>query len=299
MARVRGRLDEVRLVWLLVALQCAAIWVTYARLPAAALYSVSGTGFAAGASRVLVQLNFPVALIAIGIVLVSWERLGSRTERILAGAAIALCAVVVWPGVVRQANLDARAVNALPACGVVLAFALSFLAGPAAWRRHAPGDRARLVLAALLAVLALPWLAAELGFFLNGVPLLHRLFLTGALRPEQPGLPPFSPAVHHGDHHGLDGSLLAVASLLLSRRLPLAAPRTVRIAASCWLALMLTYGLGNVANDIWLEQVVKRGWTTWQVPSVLEPSLSGGFALVVLAAAALVATVYRPRPAPG
>ena len=77
--------------------------------------------------------------------------------------AIALCAVVVWPGVVRQGNLDARAVNVLPAWGVALALALSLLAGPAAWRRDAPGDRARLVLAALLAFLALPWLAAELG----------------------------------------------------------------------------------------------------------------------------------------
>jgi hypothetical protein len=101
--------------------------------------------------------------------------------------------------------------------------------------------------------------------------------------------------VHHGHHHGLDGALLAVSSLLLSRRLPLGAPRAVRVAASGWLALMLAHGLGNVLNDLWLEQVVKRGWTTWQVPSVLEPSLSVAFALVVAAAALVAATVYRQR----
>jgi hypothetical protein len=292
------RVDETRVVWLLVGLDAVAIWVTYSRLPASQLYNVSGTGFAAGAGRVLVDLNFPLALIAVGVVLVLWERLRSRAQQGLALASLALCAVVVWPGVVRQSDLDARAVNAVPAVGVGLALVLTFVAAPASWRRSAPGDRLRIAAGVVLAVIALPWIAAELGFFLNGVPGLGRVFLTAALRPEQPGLPPFSPAVHHGHHHGLDGVLFAVSSLLLSRRLPLRAPAAVRIAASVWLALMLAYGLGNIANDFWLEQVVKRGWTTWQVPSVLEPSLSVAWVLIVIGAAFVVAVAYRPGASP-
>jgi len=43
---------------------------------------------------------------------------------------------------------------------------------------------------------------------------------------------------------------------------------------------MLAYGVGNLVNDDWLEQVVKRGWTNYQLPSVLVPTrelgLGGG-----------------------
>jgi len=289
-----SRLDEARAVWLLVLADAVAIWVTYARLPATQLYNVTGTGFAAGASRVLVELNFPVALIAIGIALTLFERLGRRARQ-LDVLAIGLCAVVVWPGVVRQSNLDARWINAVPAVGAGIVVALTLAAGPAPRRRFRRADWARIGIGAALVVVSLPWLAAEAGFFLDRVPILCRIFLTGAVRPEQPGLPAFLPAVHHGHHHGLDGLLLALASLLLSRRLPLEGPRAARVATPVWLGLMLAYGVANMANDAWLEQVVKRGWTTWLVPSMLEPRLSAGWALIVVAGLAIAATAYRPR----
>jgi hypothetical protein len=90
--------------------------------------------------------------------------------------------------------------------------------------------------------------------------------------------------------------MLALASLLLSRRLPLGGPRAARVAAPVWLGLMLAYGVANMANDAWLEQVVKRGWTTWLVPNMLEPKLSVAWALIVVAGLAIAATAYRPRP---
>ena len=52
-----------------------------------------------------------------------------------------------------------------------------------------------------------------------------------------------------------------------------------------YLALMAFYGLGNIANDFWLEQVVKRGWTLWQVPDVTTPKASVAWLLIVIAAA--------------
>jgi hypothetical protein len=287
-----------RLVWLLIAAVATEIWITYARLPAIELYHVSGTGFWAGASRALVFLNFPVALIAIALVLVQYERLGSPALRTLALGSIALCAVVVWPGVVRQSNLDPRAINAVPAAGVALALLLSLLAAAGPRPSRGRGDTVRIVVAAALVVLALPWLAAELGFYLD-VPLLRSIFHTAPLLHRQPGLPPFPPVVHHGHHHGMDGLLLVVSSLLLSRHLQLLRRGLPRLLLRIWLSLMLAYGLAQIANDFWLEQVVKRGWTSWQIPNVLEPSLSWGWDVIVVGAAAAALTVYRPASSSG
>ena len=52
---------------------------------------------------------------------------------------------------------------------------------------------------------------------------------------------------------------------------------------------MFTYGVGNIANDFWGEQVVERGWTAWAVPSVLQPRLTWAWAIVVAGAIAVLA----------
>jgi len=100
------------------ALVAVAIFVTYARLPAAELYYVTGSGFAAGAGRALVFLNFSTAIAAVAVLLVLVDGLESRTELVTGLFAIALCAAVFWPGVVKQSDLDARPVNAVAAVGV-------------------------------------------------------------------------------------------------------------------------------------------------------------------------------------
>ena len=51
-----------------------------------------------------------------------------------------------------------------------------------------------------------------------------------------------------------------------------------------YLALVLCYGAVNIANDFWLEQVVKRGWTNWEVPDVTTPKASLAWGVVVAAA---------------
>jgi hypothetical protein len=61
---------------------------------------------------------------------------------------------------------------------------------------------------------------------------------------------------------------------------------------------MFTYGLGNIANDFWGEQVVRRGWTSWGVPSVLEPRPTWAwFVLVVTAVAVWALSLPRSRAA--
>jgi hypothetical protein len=261
-----------------------AIWVTYARLPPSELYNVSDTGFWAGGSRALVFLNFSTALVGIALAVLAADALGSRAAAGIGVAAVALCAVVFWPGVVDQSNLDARAINALPAAGVGLAAALT-LAATGAERRvgRLRGDPIRLLVGLVLVVGALPWIAAELGLSFDGVPVLGTLFQTGELRHE-PGRPGLHVAVHHGHHHGLDGVLLATAALLLSRRLRVVSRSALRVALSLYLALMLAYGIANALQDFWLEQVVKRGRTNWRIPGVLHPELSWGWAAILLGA---------------
>jgi hypothetical protein len=275
----RPGLQEALLVWALFAAVALAVLVTYARLPPEELYNVDEEGLGGGAGRALVFLNYPTALVAIAILLVVADRLRRRATTAVAAVAGLLCAVVAWPGVVDQADLDARAVNAIPAAGVAIAAALTGLAlvrlGPGRLPPWSRWDAARLALAALLVVAALPWIAAELGFFIGGP------FLSGEPRPE-PGHPNLA-AVHLGHHHGLDGTLLALTALALSRVVRHTS-RLVRTALGLYLALMLVYGLANALEDFWLEQLVKRGTTSLDLPGMIRPSLSPAWGAIVAAA---------------
>jgi hypothetical protein len=283
----RGLPVEVLLVWVAFAVVTVEILVTYSRLPPSQLYHVSGNGIALGLGRAITFVNFPAALAALAVLGVLWERLPGRAYRVVAVVSALLCAVVFWPGVVDEGNLDARPINILPLVGVLLALLLTAIT---AWGRpltSRPWQRAdwfRLGIGVVLVFGALPWIAADLGFYLNGVPVLGHIFQTGAILPERPGLPDFAPAVHHGHHHGLDGLLLIGTPLLLSRRLGEVRRHGLRHGLAAYLALMLCYGFGNYANDFWIEQVVKRGWTSWEIPNVLQPRLTIAWSLIVIAA---------------
>lgn len=287
---------EVAAVWALFAFVALVIAVTYARLPPERTYHVSESGPAAGAGRALVFLNFPTALVAVALTAVALDRLASlrsRSRRRLALgfgiAGAALCAAMVLPSVVDADDLDAKPWNAVPAMGVVIALILWILAargtfGPLG---REPGDRVRVVIIAALTLPALPWVSAELGFHLGGPFLSHEV-------------PPGEDlaAVHLGHHHGLDGVLLATAALALSRVLPHVRRRCLRAGLSVYLALMLVYGVGNALQDFWLEQVVKRGWVDHEIPELLHPALSGEWALLLAAAAAVeLLWLRRLRPA--
>jgi hypothetical protein len=275
---------------MLFAVVTTEILVTYSRVPARELYHVSGSGIEGGLSRALVFLNFPVALVALGVLPLIYTRLSGRNHKAVAILAGVLCAAVLWPGVVKAANLDARPVNAIAAVGVLLALLLSDVVARTASLSRKPWQRSdwvRVTLAAFFLVAALPWLAADLGFYSNGVPLLGRLFQSGQFLPERPGLPTFAPAVHHGHHHGMDGVLLVLTALLFSRRVER------RPVLAGYLSLMFCYGIGNFANDFWIEQVVKRGWTSWEIPDVAVPRLSVAWSLIVIAAVALWALWVR------
>jgi hypothetical protein len=275
---------EPLVVWAMWAVVLAMIFVTYGRLPPDTpeatddLYHVSGNGLAGGLSRVLVELNFPVALVAILVVLVAMDAL-PRAAWAVAGPAIALSAAVAWPGVVDQDDLDARLANALPALGVGLAFGLTIAAGRrSGWSvaGRLPLDPVRLAIAVVVLVLSIPWIAAELGVFLpDGVFVMRRV------APDTDGLP--IAAVHLGHHHGFDGALVALSALLLSR--PRLLQRTTARVTVAVTALAFAYGIVNCAQDAWNEQLVKRGTLDWKIPEAILPSFSAvWFVIIVLAA---------------
>jgi hypothetical protein len=145
--------------------------------------------------------------------------------------------------------------------------------------RRLRGDRLRVVVGLLLLLLALPWLAAEIGSYFPG-----DVFMGEEMPPvRDEGIA----AVHLGFHHGMGGVLLALSALLLSR---VPAGGVLR----AYLSLMLAYGLANALQDGWNEQLWKRGSVSWHAPSVLRPDLTVGW-LAIAAAAALTYTLwFRP-----
>ena len=89
--------------------------------------------------------------------------------------------------------------------------------------------------------------------------------------------------------------LLLVTALLLSRELVRMRSTPLRTSLAVYLSLLMAYGIGNIANDVWYEQVVKRGWTDWAIPNVIRPGLTWMWGLVILLGAAIFLTVDRGR----
>jgi hypothetical protein len=271
-------LAEALVVWSLFGLVALAILVTYSRVAAHELYNVTGEGLAGGLSRVLVFVNYPTALAAIAVLALVTDRIGARWPALVA---LGLCLVIIVPGVVDQGDLDAKWINALPALGVALVLAMTFWAirsgGIRGWGSPR-GDRARFVFAAALVFLGLPWIFAEVGLYASDIP-------GSIFRAEEPYEGHAS--VHLGEHHGFHGLLLVLTALFLTRELGQMRPTGLRTGLALYLALMIPYGLGNYVNDAWLEQVVKRGWTSWQIPDMIRPELSWMWILTVLGAAVI------------
>jgi hypothetical protein len=283
----RPGLAEVLAVWIGLGLVGLAILVTYARLPLDELYNVSKTGLEGGAGRLLVFAGYPTALVSIAILALVVDRLRTRWVSAVALVAALLCATVAWPGVVEQSDLDAKPANVPAAAGTLIALALTVFAlsrGGIGYRRPLGGgwDLARLVLAIVVLLAGLPWFAAVLGFYIDDVPGLGAVFLASELRPE-PGHPTLT-AVHLGHHHGFDGTLLALAAIALSRTVCTLRSGFLRTGYRFYVSLMLVYGLANALQDFWLEQLVKRGATSLEIPTLTVPDASPAWAALLAAA---------------
>lgn len=285
----RSGIAEALAVWSLLAVVGSELLVTYSRIPIQELYHVRSGGLGAGVSRVLAFVGFPVGLIALAIVAIVSDRVPQRSILVGAGAGIVLAAAILWPGALDEAGLEAPAARAIAAVGVAIAVLLTLSAARAVGRGsfgpRQPGDAGRLAVATLFLAGALPWLAADLGLSLDRLPPLGWIFQTDSLA-RQPGVPGLHPSVHDGHHHGMDGVLLVLATLILSRALTSLRHRRLRLGLGAYLSFLFVYGAANAIQDFWLEQVVKRGWTDDVLPMMLVPSATVAW-VVILAVAAV------------
>jgi hypothetical protein len=276
----QGEALTIWAVWALIALE---VLVTYSWVDPSETYHVSRDGIVGGLSRALTLVNFPIGLVAIALTLVAVAALPGRAWW-AAGPAITLCATI--PFFNDQADLDAHWGNAVPAIGVVIAAVLTAVAARrvgSAFASRRPWDGARIVAGVVVLLLSLPWLTANLGFHFPG-----DFFMGEEL--ERENETPIA-AVHLGHHHGLDGAVLVLTALLLSR---VAIPSArVRIVTFAYLGTMLAYGMVNFVQDDWNEQLVKRGWTDASIPSALLPSAKPIW--LVVAALAVLATIALLR----
>jgi hypothetical protein len=272
---------EALAVWALWGAMALAVLVTYSWVDTEDLYNVSREGLAGGLGRSVVLFNFPIAFIAVATTLVAVSALPKRAW--LAAAPAIACSALV-PFVVDEDDLDVRPANAIPALGVLVALVLTLVAARRAGISFAPrrrGDTVRLVLAAVIVLISLPWITAAFGLHFPG-----DFFMGEELRREDDGT--LLAAVHLGHHHCTDGALLVLTALLLSR--VHLRQRWLGLALTGYLALMLAYGAVNMAQDFWLEQIVKRGWTDAEIPHALLPGFRPIWA-VILALAVLSAVV--------
>ena len=283
----RGGQGEAVAAWAVWMLLLVVVVVTYSRLPASDLYRVSHDGVGGGIGRAVVLANYPIALMAIALVLIAVDVL-PRVAWWAAGPAIVLCAATAL--VVDPNNLDVRLVNAFPAVGVLIAGALTVAAirrSGSSFAPRLPGDAVRLAATVVVLLLSLPWFAADLGTYFPGDVFLTRTVVTEGKETLA--------AVHVGHHHGVDGALLLLTALLLSRVRPTG--RRLRVALTAYLALMFAYGAMNATEDAWHEQVVKRGWAHVRIPAAQVPSLSAVWlAILALAAVAYVVFSHEGRP---
>lgn len=272
--REHGGQGEALTVWAVWLVTLVAVVVTYSRIPAAQLYNVTGHGISLGLSRAAVHTNWPFALVALVLVLVSMRSLPPHAWWV-AGIALALCASM--PMFVSQSHLNARWGNAIPALGVGLALCLTVAATAregASFQPRLPGDPVRLALAVVVAVLSLPWIFAELGFQLPGDVLMGE-----ELHPTQDGR--FEAAVHYGEHHGFHGALMLLSALVLSRVQVVGRMRRWLVAGT---AALGAYGAVNMMQDVWGEQLARRGIVHRTIPSALYPGVKPVTLVIVLVA---------------
>jgi hypothetical protein len=279
----RPALREPLVVWALHGAFVVLTFVTYARLSPGELYNVTRSGVAGGASRALVELNYPVALAAIPILGICAARLRRPAAYALAAIGAGFCAAVAF--VVDPNDLDARLANAVPATGVAIAVGLT------AWALRAgdvgaptpslAGDRLRIAAAIVAVPVSVPWLFAEAGFYAPDPILADEI-------------PPGEEiaAVHLGSHHGTEGVVLVLTALLLSRVVP-AIPGRLAAWVSASLALMLAYGAAIAAEDVWHEQLAKRGTVDWRLPNMVLPSIGWGWLAIAAAAVAVELAWFR------
>lgn len=287
----RHGMMEAAIVGGLSLLTAALVFITYARFPVEEFYNVSKVGLSGATGRMIVELNFPIAFIALALLPIAVSTLLSASWRprltvIAAILAAALCLVAAVPGVVKQSDLDFKPVNLVPAAGVAITAILIALAirargiGPVEpWRTS---DTVAAIVGGIFLLAGLPWVLAQAGFYIESVPGLGRIFMSKGM---ENGVEEIY--VHLGDHHGYSGLLILLSALVLRRVIGLLRPFWLDRVLSAYVAFMAAYGIANVIQDGWYEQVLRRGWSSYDIPNTTVPALTPVWGLILLGAVIL------------
>lgn len=293
----RHGMTEAAIVGGFVLLLTVILFATHVRHPVEAFYNVSGEGLSGGASRAVVFLNYPVAFVALVLLPIAVSSLlasawHARAVVVAAIVAAVLCLVAAAPDVVTQSDLDAKPINAAPAAGVAITAVLIILAirvngfGPVQpWNR---GDTIAAVVAGIFTLLGLPWLLAFAGYYIEDVPLLGRIFMS---KGTENGVEQIY--VHLGDHHSFDGYIFLLSALVLRRVVGLIQPNWLDRLLSVLVAFIAAYGIANFIQDGWYEQVVRRGWSSYDIPNTTVPAVTPVWGLILLGTAILWFVLFR------
>ena len=296
-------------MWVVIIFYSIPLFVVNAILPSSERYGISEEGFLAGFYRLILWLNFPVAVLSLlcnFIVLDIWldkrkeeghlrSFYGHKIWPVLTVLSSFLCLIVVFPGVLDDKNLQFDLVHLLPATGVLLSligfFSVFNLLSDPEKKTSSPfekivGSKQKanwpigigLVLALLL---SLPWIFADLGIYIGDIPLLGKAWMSREPTPHREWLA----AVHLGHHHGMDGLFLLFFALLIGKDLSDLALSSLRLSLSFCCALLVPYGFWALFSDFWEEQIWKRGVTDLCFDNALTPQVNLywlGFLVVAL-----------------
>ena len=278
------------------AIVAVEVLTTYWRTPPAELFHLASSGPDVGIHQALGILAFPTGLFAVAIAAIAVDQLPDRRAVVAAIATAILGVMVFLPGGLDETDLDARPVTLLPLVGVAGALGLTLLAvhrcGVGRFGPRLPGDCLRVGFGIALLVIGLPWMAADVGLSLDIVPGLGQVYLSDVVS-SQPSSPAPYQAVHDGHHHGMDGVLIAAVALLLARSLVRMRSVRRRRLVSAYLSVLLVYGMANALEDAWVEQIVKRGWASWEPPKFQRPGLSVAWAGLTVTVVVVHATLLR------
>ncbi|UCG01688.1 MAG: hypothetical protein JSW11_19015 [Candidatus Heimdallarchaeota archaeon] len=134
----------------------------------------------------------------------------------------------------------------------------------------------------LVIFLSLPWIFAQLGFYISDFPILGIIFWARQSTLQEPE-PNYPNAVHIGTHHGTEGFLIIVFLWIATMWiLPAIVDDRVRQSLGAITGFGFGYAIYNVVEDFLTEQIYKRGWMDFRLPSGTTPGLNLQYLTIVL-----------------